>query len=70
MKRAKTPPQPGIGLFSVRRTILHEPKRCSSCGTGLAKGTEALYNLNAHTVSCIECPTLPERTPWPKRSGG
>jgi hypothetical protein len=45
------------GLFDLRRTVLREPARCALCGSGLAKGSEALYELQGKTVRCLECPT-------------
>jgi uncharacterized protein with PIN domain len=52
--RSKTMTGP---LFGLRRTVLRETKRCAECGTGLAKGSAALYHPITNTVSCSECPT-------------
>ena len=51
-------------LFGLRRTRLRETKRCAECGTGLARGSDALYYPISNTVSCIECPSPPPRETW------
>lgn len=45
------------GLFDLRRTILRDPARCALCGSGLAKGSEALISPHARTIRCLDCPT-------------
>ena len=57
-RRRQIRPHPlNQGLFDLRRTVLREPTRCSLCGFGLAKGDEALYDLQAKSIRCFECPT-------------
>lgn len=57
---------PIIGaLFRVRQTRLREPKRCAECGTGLPKGTDAVFYPVSGNVSCIECPKPRAVASWP-----
>ena len=44
----------------LERMRLRYPGTCVACGLALAKGAEALYDRQARTIRCVECPTGPE----------
>ena len=44
----------------LKRLSLRYPGTCVACGLALAKGAEALYDRQARTVRCVECPTGPD----------
>jgi hypothetical protein len=48
--------QPQIRQPELRRLRLRRPGTCASCGVTLAVGAEALWDADARTVRCIECP--------------
>ncbi len=46
--------------MSEKLLRLRYPATCSSCGGALAKGTEAIWNREAKTVTCAICYGAPE----------
>ena len=42
-------------MAGSRRLKLRRPDRCVACDVALAPGTEAFWNADAKTVTCLEC---------------